>query len=123
MQEVFFLSSMDSKRFSSVFRCEVERPIELVNGHHALMVSCDPPVIGQEFGHPLGIGELLPWSRFEDEDLWTFSAFPHFVQICLPDVETGGDGMPASIAWGEIYKTEADAHAHDMSARPRASEE
>ncbi len=25
MQEVFFLSSMDSLRFSSVFRCEVER--------------------------------------------------------------------------------------------------
>ena len=71
MLEVFFLSSMDSKRFSSVFRCTVERPIELPNGHHALMVSCDPPLNGQELGQPLGIGELLLWSRFEDEDIWT----------------------------------------------------
>ncbi|WP_146236254.1 hypothetical protein [Curtobacterium sp. MCJR17_055] len=114
---------MDSKRFSSVFRCEVERPIELPNGHHALMVSCDPPVNGQELGHPLGIGELLLWSRFEDEDLWSFPAFPHFVQICLPDVDLRGDAMPASIAWGEIYETEADARAHDMSARPHSSAE
>jgi hypothetical protein len=53
MQEVFFLSSMDSELFSSVFRCEVERPLELPTGHHALMVSCDPPVNGQELGHPL----------------------------------------------------------------------
>jgi hypothetical protein len=121
MQEVFFLSSMDSKRFSSVFRCEVERPIELPNGHHALMVSCDPPLNGQELGHPLGVGELLLWSRFEDEDLWTFPAFPHFVQICLPDVDLPVHATPPSIAWGEIYKTEADAHAHEMSARPRSS--
>ncbi|WIB16921.1 hypothetical protein DEJ34_07295 [Curtobacterium sp. MCPF17_050] len=121
MQEVFFLSSMDSKWFSSVFRCEVERPIELPNGHHALMVSCDPPLNGQELGHPLGIGELLLWSRFEDEDPWTFPAFPHFVQICLPDVDLPVHAMPPSIAWGEIYKTEADAHAHEMNARPRSS--
>lgn len=121
MQEVFFLSSMDSERFSSVFRCEVERPIELSNGHHALMVSCDPPLNGQELGHPLGIGELLLWSRFEDEDLWTFPAFPHFVQICLPDVDLPVHAMPPSIAWGEIYKTEADAYAHEMSARSRSS--
>lgn len=118
MQEVFFLSSMDSRRFSSVFRCEVVRPIELPNGHHALMVSCDPPLKGQELGHPLGISELLLCSRFYDEDLRTFPAFPHFVQICLPDADLPADVMPASIAWGEIYKTEADAHAHEMSARP-----
>jgi len=30
---------------------------------------------------------------------------PHFVQICLPDVDPSGDGMPASISWGEIYET------------------
>lgn len=121
MQEVFFLSSMDSKRFSSVFRCGVERPVELPNGHHALTVSCDPPLNGQELGYPLGVGELLLLSRFEDEDLWTFPAFPHFVQICLPDVDLPVHAMPPSIAWGEIYKTEADAHAHEMSARPRSS--
>lgn len=118
MQEVFFLSSMDDTRFSAVFRCEVDRPIELPNGHHALMVSCDPPANGQELGHPLGISKLLLWSRFEDEDPWTFPAFPHFVQICLPDVDLPAHAMPASIAWGEIYETEADAHAHEMSARP-----
>ena len=123
MQEVFFRSSMDSERFSSVFRCEVERPIELPNGHHALMVSCDPPLNGQELGHPLGIGGLLLWSRFADEDLWTFPAFPHFVQICLPDAELRVDAMPTSIAWGEIYETEADATAHEMSTRPRSSVE
>jgi hypothetical protein len=123
MLEVFFLSSMDSERFSSVFRCTVERPIELPNGRHALMVSCDPPLNGQELGHPLGIGELLLWSRFEDEDLWTFPAFPHFVQISLPDADLRDHAMRASIAWGEIYKTEADAHAREMSARPRSSPE
>lgn len=85
------------------------------------MVSCDPPLNGQELGHPLGVGELLIWSRFEDEDLWTFPAFLHFVQICLPDVDLPVHAMPPSIAWGEIYKTEADAHAHEMSARPRSS--
>ncbi|MDP9738116.1 hypothetical protein [Curtobacterium sp. 260] len=118
MQEVFFLSSMDSLRFSSVFRCEVERPVELPNGRHALMVSCEPPVNGQELGHPLGISELLLWSRFEDEDLWTFPAFPHFVQICLPDVDQPAHDMPASIAWGEIDKTEADARMHELAAQP-----
>jgi hypothetical protein len=123
MRDVFFLSSMDSKRFSSVFRCAVERPIELPNGHHALLVSCDPPLNGQDLGRPLGVEELLLWSRFEDEDLWTFPAFPHFVQICLPDAEMRVDVMPASIAWGEIYQTEEDAHAHEMRPRPRASAE
>ncbi len=118
MQQLFFLSSMDSGQFSSVCRCEVLRPIELPNGHHALMVSCDPPVNGQELGHPLGIGELLLWSRFEDEDLWTFPTFPHFVQVCLPDADLPADAMPPSIAWGEIYETEADARSHEMDARP-----
>ena len=118
MQDVFFLASMATLRFSSVFRSEVERPVELPNGRHALMVSCDPPVNGQEIGHPLGISELLLWSRFEDEDLWTIPAFPHFVQICLPDVDLSAEAMPASIAWGEIYKTEADARAPELPARP-----
>lgn len=89
MRAVFFLSSMVSMRFSAVFRCEVERPVELPNGPRTLMISCDPPVDSQEL-----------------------------LQICLPDVVLPGDGMPAKIAWGEIYETEADARMHELAARP-----
>ncbi len=118
MREIFSLSSVDSRRFSSVFLSEVVRPIELPNGHHALMVSCDPPVNGQDLGRPLGIRELLLWSRFDGEDLWTFPTFPHFVQICLPDADLPADVKRASIAWGGIHKTEADARMHELAARP-----
>lgn len=118
MRGIFFLSSVDSRRFSSVCRCEVVRLIELPNGHHALMVSCNPPVNGQDLGRPLGISELLLWSRWDGEDLWTFPAFPHFVQICLPDADLPAQDMPSSVAWGGIYKTEADARMHELAARP-----
>lgn len=116
--ESFFLSSMEDDRFDSVFRCELESRVELPNGRPALLVSCDPPALGQDLGHPQGTARLLLWSRFEGDDLWTFPTFPQFVQICLPDVVIPSMRMPTSIAWGEIYATEADAAAQSMTERP-----
>lgn len=117
MKPTYYLSSMEDDRFGSAFRCELESKIELPNGHHALVVSCDPPTFGQDIGHPQGIARLLLWSRFEGDDLWTFPTFPQFVQICLPDVLIPTTRMPTSIAWGELYATEADAEVQSMTKR------
>ncbi|PZE86381.1 hypothetical protein [Curtobacterium sp. MCBD17_032] len=112
---------MEHDRFGSVFRCELESRVELPDGHHALIVRCDPPALGQDIGYPQGIARLLLWSRFEGDDLWTFPTFPtfpQFVQICLPDVDIPATRMPTSIAWGELYATAADAEVQSMTERP-----
>lgn len=118
MKPTYYLSSMEDDRFDSAFRCELESRVELPDGHHALIVSCDPPALGQDVGYPQGIARLLLWSRFEGDDLWAFPPFPHFVQICLPDVLIPTTRMPTSIAWGELYATEADAKVQSMTERP-----
>jgi len=122
MPTTYYLSSMEDDRFDSVFHCELESRIELPNGRHALVVTCDPPALGQDIGFPLGIDRLLLWSRFEGDDLWTFPTFPQFVQICLPDVFIPETRMPTSIAWGELYATEADAEVQSMTKRPHVPE-
>lgn len=120
VKPTYYLSSMEDDRFDSVFRCELESRFELPNGHHALVVSCDAPALGQDIGQPQGITRILLWSRFEGDDLWTFPTFPQFAQICLPDVVIPETRMPTSIAWGELYASEADAKEQSMIKRPHA---
>ncbi|PYY49688.1 hypothetical protein [Curtobacterium sp. MCBD17_023] len=118
MEPTYYLSSMEDDRFDSAFRCELESRAQLPNGHHALVVNCDPPALGQDLGFPEGVARLLLWSRFEGDDLWAFPTFPQFVQICLPDVVIPPTRMPTSIAWGELYATKADAEVQSMTKRP-----
>lgn len=112
MKSVFYLSSMDSKRFSGVFECEIKDRVVLEDDRHALLVSCDPPALGQDLNFPLGISDLTLVNRFAGDDVWNPKKFPFFVYICDT---TQTDNKPSSLrilAWGEIYRNADDARNH-----------
>lgn len=117
MKPIYHLSSMEDDRFDSAFRCELESRVELPDGHHALIVSCDPPALGQDVGYPQESLDCSSGAVSRGRSVG-LSDLPHFVQICLPDVLIPTTRMPTSIAWGELYATEADAKVQSMTERP-----
>lgn len=103
---------MDSKRFSGVFHCEIKERFRLEDGRPALLVTCDPPVLGQDLNAPFGISELVLVNRFDGDDIWSPARFPFFVYICDADRPDNDPSSLSILAWGEIYKTEDDARNH-----------
>ena len=115
MKPTFYLSSMESARFSHVFACELEGNESTPNGRHGLRVKISPAAEGQDMGQPQGLSEILLFNRFEGDDLWRIIEFPVFVSICLAqDPGATSTGFPDVIAWGEIYRSAEDALSHRM---------
>lgn len=113
----YFLSSLESKRFSGVSQCTVERKLLIGGRRHALHVRCTPPVLAQDLGFPLGLEHLVLVNRFDGDDAWEIGNFPFFVNICLVPAEVGPDGAVShesldGIAWGELYDSADDAREH-----------
>ena len=73
VKSVYYLYSLESLRFSSIFRCEVEvKDHVLVQANrHSLLVHCDPSTLAQDIGHSLGLGELFLLNRSAEDDLWS----------------------------------------------------
>jgi hypothetical protein len=111
-RENFYLSSLDSARFSGVFACEIRARKTLHGDRHALVVSLDPPALGQDVSYPLGIDEVLLVDRFDGDDIWVPATFPFFVYICTNEELDSDTDKPQILAWGELYRTAADAREH-----------
>lgn len=112
VKPAYYLSSLESQRFSGVFRCEVQDYVLVQGIRHGLLVHCDPPALGQDIGHPLGIEELLLVNRFAQDDLWSPQQYPLFVYICDPTEMHTTLAKPKILAWGELYRSPDDARHH-----------
>jgi len=113
--EPFFLSSLESARFSGVFRCDLASRVALPTGRHGLRVTVSPAAPGQDLGFPQGVSELILFNRFEGDDLWQLDGSPVFVSVCITS-DRGATlrDVPEVIAWGEIYPSAEDARNHTM---------
>ena len=116
-QATYFLSSLDSERFAPVRECRFIRVVS-VGDKPAMFVSVTPGILGQDFGSPEMLGELILTTRFEGDDIRAISDFPCFVFIALQKGELT-DGLSRIraedleiVGWGELYRTAADATAH-----------
>ncbi|WZH38264.1 MAG: hypothetical protein PIR02_06245 [Microbacterium enclense] len=111
----FFLSSLESARFSGLFRCDLASRVALSTGRHGLRVTVSPAARGQDLGFPQGLSELVLFNRFEGDDLWQLDDYPVFVSICIAsDPGATLREVPEVIAWGEVYPSAEDARSHTM---------
>jgi hypothetical protein len=84
-----------------------------------LLVSVEPPVIGQSFG--LGgedIGELVLSPRYQGDSLFPIGSYP--VSVSVYRLVNSEESRPRTaltpadvelVAWGEIYETAEEASA------------
>jgi hypothetical protein len=116
--ETYFLSSLDSTRFSITRACVFQKRLRFQTGKECVLVTVSPPVIGQEFGLGVDCDSFVIATRHEGEGLSPIKRFPCFVYITRPLI----DGIEARdeirkedvaiIAWGELYRTKVDADQH-----------
>ena len=66
----FYLSSLESSRFEPVRRCRLVRRLQFDTGKPCAVVSLDPPAIGQDFGEPEDLCELIVTTRHEGASLF-----------------------------------------------------
>lgn len=115
--EIYYLSSLDSRRFAPVRECRVVGALVFDTGKEALVAKVQPPVIGQDFNRPDDIDSVILAARHEGASLDPVSEFPCFVFITI-----SAQGYALSspiraddltiIGWGELYRTYHDAENH-----------
>lgn len=119
MDEVrLYLSSLESVRFAAVRECRFVRPIDVGDQRAGVVAHLAPGISGQEFGTGEDIESFVLTTRFEGADIRSIEEFPCFVFIALPRVpltpeleRIAVDDLQV-IAWGELYRTAADAEEH-----------
>lgn len=116
-QPTYFLSSLDSVRFSAVRRCVVQRVVRFDTDKPALVANVDPPILGQDFAREADISTVLLAARHEDHPVDPIGTFPCFVHIAIAEatetLETPvSSDQLQTIGWGELYRTADDAREH-----------
>jgi len=116
----FYLSSLESKKFSDVYECVFERRLRFDTGKECALVKISPAIIGQDYNLGHDIDTLVLVNRHEGDSLFPIKAFPCFVFIALPRI----DGIEFKdeitktdlevIAWGELYRTRKNAEKHSF---------
>jgi hypothetical protein len=115
-----YLSSLESERFEPIRTCEFVSEVAFASGKVGVVVRLDPPVVGQDFGTGADLSLFVLVARFANESVSPVSSFPCFVHIALPhpDWDTASEFISVSelqsIAWGELYRTAADAEIHSF---------
>jgi hypothetical protein len=116
--ENYYLSSLDSARFSPTRECTVLRHLQFSTGKKCILVRLFPPVISQDYGVGVDLSEFILTNRYEGESLSPIKTFPCAVFIArylLADIggrdEISKDEIEV-IAWGELYKSKNDADNH-----------
>jgi hypothetical protein len=116
--ETYYLSSLDSVKFSVTRKCEFLKRLRLDTGKECVVVQVSPTVPLQEYNVADDADVLVLLSRHEGQDLSTMSTFPFFVFITrplIPNIE-GAETITKNdlqiLAWGEIYRTRQDADDH-----------
>ncbi len=116
--ETYFLSSLESARFGVPRECVFVKRLRFQTGKECILARINPPVIGQDFGVADDIDLVLLSNRHEGEGPSPIKEFPCFVFIARPlsaDVERRAEIAREDvqvIAWGELYRTKADAERH-----------
>lgn len=115
----YYLSSLDSVRFSIVRTCIVLESVRFDTEEDALVASIDPPVVGQDFGRAEDIDVVLLAARHEGQTVDPVSEFPCFVHIAIAkDPATAALTTPVHASdlntsgWGELYRSADDAALH-----------
>jgi len=112
----FYMSSTESYDLQEPRRCWKLHRVTTPNRDDFLLVSIDPPIIGQQFG--LGDQDVylvLLATRHKGETLFPVSQWPVFVHVVRPLVDEPlscthlENDQFESYAWAEIYLTEKDA--------------
>jgi len=117
--KTYYLSSMESKIFSNTRQCIFLKTLYFDTGKECVLAKITPSVIGENFGSSEDIQSVVLVSRHEEDNKMSLiTEFPHFVFIakCLVDDIGGKLTISKSdlqiLAWGEIYRTKADADGH-----------
>lgn len=113
----FFLASSEGYGLERPRCCYRLRRIAGRSGDDYLLVTVDPPIVGQRYG--LGsedIDRVVLATRHEEASLFPISSWPVFVHLArLMREPAEGDTLTIDdleeIGWAEIYRTEKDAQA------------
>ena len=117
----FFLASSEGYHMEEPRSCQRIKRLRSSNRDDLLLVKIEPPLIGQPFG--LGardIDTLIIATRHKGDSLFPIKEWPVFVHVARllienPDNrEQVSDNEFESIAWAELYATEAAARAKEM---------
>jgi hypothetical protein len=116
--ENYFLSSLDSTKFSVTRECVFQKHLRFRTGKECVLVRVNPPVIGQDYGVGEDIDLFVLTNRHEGQGLSPIKEFPCFVFIARPlidDIESRDEIDKEDVevvAWGELYRTKTDADKH-----------
>jgi hypothetical protein len=117
-QKTYYLSSLESKIFSKVRRCDFLNTLHFDSGKECVLAKIIPGVIGQEFGCHEDIKYVVLASRNEGECLSLMTKFPYFVFITRPLINDINTRLTITqsdleiLAWGELYRTKTEAENH-----------
>jgi hypothetical protein len=116
--EIYFLSSLDSMRFSITRECAVQKRLRFDTGKECALVKVSPPVVGQDFNCGSDIELFVIANRHQGYGLFPVTKFPCSVHIARPlieDIELREQLRKEDlevVAWGELYRTRSDADNH-----------
>lgn len=117
---LYYLSSLESRRFEQVRECRFVRVLRFGTGKECALVTLTPGVIGQPWGEPRDLTLFVLACRHEGDSLVRISRFPCFVHVARildPLVEVSEEISAAqveTIAWCELYRTEDDARENAL---------
>lgn len=114
----YYLSSLESERLEAVRECQFLRVLHFNTGKQAVLVSVSPPILGQDFGVPKDIENVVLCNRHEGEVLFPIKIFPCFVFVARARIDLEGAVVDRDeleiIGWGELYRTSEDARTHSF---------
>jgi len=116
--ETYFLSSLESTKFSVTRECVFQRRLRFGTGKECVLVKVSPPVIGQEYAVCGDVELFVLAARHKGRGLSPIKEFPCFVFIARPLIDDIGAREEIAkedvevVAWGELYRTKADADQH-----------
>jgi hypothetical protein len=111
----FYLASSEGYELSDPRRCRPLKRMQLGQRDDCMLVSIDPPIIGQRFG--LGernIDTVVIAARHVGDSLFPVGRWPVYVHVARLLVPYNGQsvlklGDVESIAWAELYQSEESA--------------
>ena len=117
----FYLASTEGYDLEEPRKCWKVRRLSTTDRNDLLLIRVEPPLIGQTYG--LGgrdIQYVIVATRHQGSALFPIMEWPVYVHVVrllvdLPDEKSELQATEfESIAWAELYKTEADARAKTM---------
>ena len=117
----FFLASSEGYLLEEPRRCRRIKRVRSGSRDDLLLVTVEPPLIGQHYGLGcLDIHTLLLAPRHKGASLFPIKQWPVFVNVARlliqrpEERERFDESELESIAWAELYRTEAEARTKAM---------